>query len=597
MALKQYQQLAEQLIEDDKGLHSDYEKYENMVHGRWELPGDLRDVPGIHKVVITDPYDALNTMRRILAKQLPRVKIHPLAPNLETKRVTDMWEKGLTWLYDHTSDRRGIDLTSDLAWSAGLYGQIVGQVSYIPHEIKSRQAFKGDTGRLEQVLHDGPFIVELHNPKFTHVLRSSYGVEGVLTKKFMRASEALSFWGERADQLKAKLTKMSDVEKYKATVTQYDWWNDKHRCTWILVNNPSTVISGPSDDGAITIFDEDHGLEFFPWFARITGTGFEHDVRYKINPMLKPVVDTGLYETANALETMIMSKAIKLFGRPSLKEEGLNPAEAQINYSPDNMGEILKAPPGNQVGELRQDVLDQALLAMADREAARMDKSTVSRLLQTGEFPSGMAASAINIVTQSAVESIGPHKRLAEQAIEDIIRLNLLWIHKDGVPLVIDGAAGMNEPQVIIDPNDINPNAIYVDVELTAVAPTDQVARANAGNMMAQMGYPMERVFEQMGETDPQQAMKEARREQFMAAMHREKLADIELRIQAKQAQLQLQVQQQQAQMQQVGQTPPTGAEGQGFNPAAGGNSAVPASGATFEQQMGATRNGQGLPI
>ena len=50
-------------------------------------------------------------------------------------------------------------------------------------------------------------------------------------------------------------------------------------------------------------------------------------------------------------------------------------------------------------------------------------------------------------------------------------------------------------------------------------------------------------------------------------------------------------------QPQQPGQTPETGASGQGFNPAAGGESAVPSTGATFEKQRGTTRNGIPLPV
>ena len=112
----------------------------------------------------------------------------------------------------------------------------------------------------------------------------------------------------------------------------------------------------------------------------------------------------------------------------------------------------------------------------------------------------------------------------------------------------------------------------------------------------------MERVFEQLGETDPQQAMKEARREQFITAKHQSKLADIARETAIKDAQAQMQIQmaaqqqmaQQQAQTQQpVGQTPPTGMEGQGANMNAGGTP----SGATFEQQRGATRNGTPLPV
>jgi hypothetical protein len=167
----------------------------------------------------------------------------------------------------------------------------------------------------------------------------------------------------------------------------------------------------------------------------------------------------------------------------------------------------------------------------------------------------------------------------------------------------VDGASTQNQQQVIVDPIDINPSYIYVDVELTAVAPTDQVARANAGNMLMQMGYPVEKVFEQVGETDGSAAMKQAWKEQFMTKMVGAKLAEIDLEVQRKSAEMQMQLQQQaqqQAQQQQAqsaqnsqaGQTPPTGAEGSGFDQSMGGSS----TGATFEDQTGTTRGGTPLP-
>jgi hypothetical protein len=597
-SFKNISTLDNQLILDDQLLHASYVEYENMVHGRWNLPSGLSDVPGIHKVVTTDPYDAMSTLRRVLSKNQPKISIHPIAPNSETKEKTDAMERGMAWIYKQSSSRRPTDLTADLAWSAGLYGQCIGQVIDIKNEIGARKSFKGETKELQRALIGGPFLVELHNPKFVHIERSSYGIESVLTKKVIKASEAVSFWGERAKPLNAALAKMKPAERDKAYVTVFDHWAKDERWVYMFVRDNPNTNATPIDGEAIKIIEgENPDMEFMPWFARMTGSGLEGSTLETIQPMLKPVFDSGMWHTQCTIETMVMSKSIKLFGRPTLKEEGNNPAKAEVDYGPESMGDILKAPVDNTVSELRQDVLDQALLVMGDRVASRMDKATLSRLLQTGEFPSGMAASAINIVTQSAVEGLGPFKRVAEQAIEDIVRLELLHIHYAGEQYVVDGAAQTGQQQIVIDPVDINPSYIYVDVELTAVVPTDQVARANAGNMLMQMGYPVEKVFEQIGEVDGSAAMKQAMKEQFITKMFGEKLADIDLRVQMKAAQAQLQMQQQaqaaaqSAQNSQAGQTPPTGMEGQGANPAAGGSSA----GTTFESQTGGTRDGTPL--
>lgn len=601
MSLKTIQTLAKQCIEDDKLLHGIYNQYENMVHGRWNLPDGLT-AAGIHKVVISDPYDAMNSLRRILARDIPKFKVHPIAPTEGSKAVANRLEKGLVWMYKQAAERRDTDLTADLAWSVGLYGQGIGQVVYLPNEIEAREAFKGDTRGLQDALQDGPFLVETHNPKYVHIIRNSYGLQGVLTKKILRATEAMSFWGEYAGSLKRKIDKMSDDERYKAYVTQYDYWEKGKRTVWCLISEHANTIMEPDDKSAVKIMvEEDYGLPFLPWFARLTGSGLEQETKDKIQPMLKTLVDTGLYETQNTLETMIMSKAIKLYGRPTLVEEGPNPAESQVDYAPENLADTLKAPPGNTVRPLDQQVLDQALLAMSDRGSSRIDKSTVARLLQTGEFPSGMAATAINIVTQSAVESIGPFRRATEFCIADIAKLMLRHIHADGKPLVLDGAS--DAAQLIIGPNDINPQYLYLEAELTSVGPSDDVALANAAQMWANIGMSQEKIFERAGNTDPREVIKQRHREQFEEALHQSKLADIARDTAAKDAQMQMQLQMQMMQaqaaaqpQQQVAQTAGSGMSGQGVNPAAGGMSAVnPGGNATFEAMRGTTRDGTPL--
>src|SRR3990167_3229405 len=267
MSLKSVQAFAAQRVEDDMPLHTLYGKYEDMVHGRWALPAGLSNVAGIHKTVISDPYDAMNSMRRILSRHIPKFTVHPMAPTEGSKQEANLQEKGIAWMYKQASERRDPDLTEDIAWVAGLYGQVIGQVSYLPHEIEAREAFKGDVSGLREAMRQGPFQVELHNPKYAHVVRTSNGLEGVLTKKLVRATEALSFWGDYAGSLKRKLSKLSEDELYKSYLTLYDYWNGgKERTVWGILDNRPNIMHAPNDDNAIAIMDEeDYGLEFLPW--------------------------------------------------------------------------------------------------------------------------------------------------------------------------------------------------------------------------------------------------------------------------------------------------------------------------------------------
>jgi hypothetical protein len=55
-----------------------------------------------------------------------------------------------------------------------------------------------------------------------------------------------------------------------------------------------------------------------------------------------------------------------------------------------------------------------------------------------------------------------------------------------------------------------------VDVELTADVPADNVSKINAASIaVRELGYSRQRGLEQIGETDPVEAMKEARQEQL----------------------------------------------------------------------------------
>lgn len=612
MNIKEIKKLADVVIKDNVDLHNQYLAMENMVHGIWALPGDLEDTEGVHKVVNNDPYNAMNALRRVMSKDLPKIKMHPLAPNLATRDKTDNMERGLKWMYKQLSKRRETDLTADLAWASGLYGQIIGETIFVPDEIEAYEAMGADTSQLKRWMAlSGPFMVDLHNPRNAFVFRNGWVNEGLLTRKTMRIQEALGFWGKRASGLEEKLNGLSPAEQKRAWVTIFDYRDDKERYVWGVVlqhssdRTPTEHASPIETQSSVTIMERAKHEKPFPnWFGRITGNGMESQTEYKVNPMLKTIVDTGLWDTANSVETMIMSKAIKLFGRSGLAEEGPNPLPTEQDFDAENMGDILKVSPGNTIKPLAQEVLDEALLLLSDRTKQEMDRSTVSRLLQTGEFPAGTAASAINIITQSALESIGPFKRHVEGVIEDILSHMLMHIHYSGEALVVDGAASLGQPQIIIEPADINPDYIYIDAELTAVMPTDMVARANAGRMMTEMGFPRARVLEQQGVQDPLQAMKEARQEQFLDAKHAQKLARIEmetqLEMQAAQMQMQMQAQQmaqqQQQQVQGSAQPPGTPLSGDGFNQAAGGQSVNDVTNASFENQTGQARDGTPLP-
>src|SRR3989304_5858557 len=101
--------------------------------------------------------------------------------------------------------------------------------------------------------------------------------------------------------------------------------------------------------------------------------------------------------------------------------------------------------------------LDQSLAAIAQRVGERISKSTVPRVLQTGDFPSGTAFATLNLATQSGIKALAPYKELAEDALAEIFTLMLNWVGDSGEEL--EGFAkngdGLSEP-IRLGPRDFD---------------------------------------------------------------------------------------------------------------------------------------------
>jgi len=149
-------------------------------------------------------------------------------------------------------------------------------------------------------------------------------------------------------------------------------------------------------------------------------------------------------------------------------------------------------------------------------------------------------------------------------------------------------------------------------VELTPDVPLDRQQRVNTAIVMArELKWPTTKILEELGETNPEGAIKDWMMEQLTFAEHAGlmQLIQAETSGALQQAAMQMaqgMMQQQQESMGQAGETglpeqqptpgsPPgiPGAEGMGFNPAAGGQPPMAMQpGATFEQMTGETRGG-----
>ncbi len=615
-SLSHYTRIAKKMVGDNKARNDMFAYVEEAEYGNYDLPDEMSALPWIHKVVSSDPHDAIRTGTRVLSSVQPRIKVHPLLGDPTNKKRADEIEQMLSWWYAGASKRGRATVTRDLVKSALRYDEICAQVVYLPHQEKVLKGMGGSDKRLKYAKRKGPFAIVVHNPKQVYSTFSTWGLESVLLVKHQPVHEVLAFWGSKVDKLKAYYESGADEFNY---VTVYDYTTLDVRVVWCVPGSGSTFLIDDLErtgGGGIEIMMEENELYFIPWVVQVGGTNLEEKPEHARIPLLYSIYRTKQWETQNIVETLFISEAIALAAAPRSEKSGPNPDDGvRLDYG--DPGGSVEVAPGHGYKPLAPPPIDQNLMVIADRTQGRIEKSTVAGVLQGGG--GGTSGLAMNLQTQNALGSLKPYKETAEKALADIYTQMLWWIAAGDEPVPAYGTGDNAGVQLSIEPTEIAVDAIYIDVELTADAPTDRMQRINgAAIAVAQLGLSREKGLADIGVTRPSEVLRQATFEKLYDAQIQGELVKIqaaaemqiqEMQMQMEQARQQAAQQQAQPQVQQFqgqgqGQAPlqaapgvaPPGLEqlgGQGMNPAMGGNPAqMFAPEATREGQTGLDRSG-----
>jgi hypothetical protein len=462
----------------------------------------------------------------VLSSVAPRISLQPLGPSAESRAAADKIERALAWHFRNASRRRRASVLRDVGLSALLYDEVVAQVVYLPEQIAAMKAFKGETGRLEAARRFGPFAILVRNPQQVHVRYSDWMPEAVLLKRVTPVQEALDFWGSKAKKLGEVASKAARGKGARRRGSQgelkyctvYDYMDLEERVVWAVPQELGGAAMSPigESDGAegVEILREGHGLGFLPWAAKVGGSTLEEEPGRQRMPLLNSVWQAGQWDTQNIVETLMTSEVIAYAAAPRMKIEG--PSDGvEVDYG--EPGRPAYVPPGHALSAMAPPGLDQSLALVAQQVGERIGKSTVPRILQTGDFPSGTGFATLNLATQSGIKALAPYKELAEEALAEVFTLMLNWVKQSGEPLVTFGRGSAKRgEQILVKPSDFDIDNLHVDVELTADVPADNVSKINAASIaVRELGYSRQRGLEQIGETDPVEAMKEARQEQL----------------------------------------------------------------------------------
>ena len=624
--IEHFVEIANEMIERYGTLRIMQDKLDRMSRLEWNRPPGM-NAPWMRDFKTTAPYDAVRAGVRVLSGLDEDVTIDPYAfPEMtegdltSAKLKANAWEMALKWQMNRAARRRAI-LRQDVTRSALMYDEIVGQVIHLPTQIKAIKKMGGKTNRQEAALRYGDFAVLLRNPKSVYTRYSDYMLEAVLYTAVKRPEDIQAFWN--SPDLGALIENGEASKKW----VLFDYVDYDRRVVFCYPGetvqriNPGGVIElengkeGVAPE-AIELMNESWEYDFLPWACVIGGTQLDQAPENSRFPLLYGILQADQWNNTNIIGTLMMSEAIAEAARPDVARQGIQPDSIEATYG--QPGGTWDVPAGHTVTPMPDKGLDPALREALDRQLGDMSRATIPQVLVNAESMPNEPFAGFNQRIQQAMASLMPYKFLSERWFEDAYRLMLYWAKESDKSIVGYGRSKDKElsPSIYeIMPKDIDKNSIYLKVELQADVPIDKQQRMmTAIQASRELKMPTRDVLEMLGDTNPEQTLKEWMTEQMDMAYFNGVLEKIQfdasqaLEQQRAQAQLQAQVQQAQgmieqqaAQAQQAQQapqpgTPPgiPGAEGQGFNPAAGG---IPpqmgAPGATMEGQTGMTRGGE----
>jgi hypothetical protein len=585
--------IAEGLIDSYADRNDLFKRIDDMFQKRWNFPPGMPE--WVMKVVSTDPHDAILTTVRTFATLEPRFKIAPMLPNQANRDRANQIETALRYNFKQAGRRNDAKIEWDVMMSAVLYAEVAAQVIYLPYQEKILDAMGKDTRRIKAAKKNGDFAFIIHNPANVYPEWSEYGLEGVLTARVQTVDEFRATWGKLAK----KIVSDADYDEGKVSyVTSFDYINYERRCVWGVYSDSMDI---KTQGGGIKILDEENKLGFIPFAIRRWGNSMSADPKERVMPLLASVYDSGQWDMLNVFSSLDASLAIKRAAQPQYAAETPPGTSVQLDNT-EPVG-VVDLPQGTRnFTPLPGQQVDQRLGTQKAQFQSGIWQSTVSRTLQTLEFPSGTAYSSVNQILSTATNALAPYKLLGQNALADIAHQMLCWIKYYGdayntVDLYgqYDDKTRMGQ-EVRITSDTIDPDALQVEVILTADIPVDKLQQINGAVLLKQnFRIPEAELIEDIGFGDPAELAKRRDLEDYRTAYIQTDLQRIQMAAQLEMQQQQMQMQAQQAQQSQAMEqeqqarmqeeqmaaaqaNASPGNEnlgGPGFNPAGGGTPAV----------------------
>jgi len=538
--IKDYQNIMAVAIEAGKAKNNMLREIDKLWNCEWELPEGLAGKDWVRAFRLTGPHDAMFAAARTFSDKDPFIDIQPLSPI--DKENAESIETVLKWHLSRAKRRAPKDPIYEIMVNAVKYSEVAFQVLYLPHELKRPGS------RLKTISGGGDFAFRVHNPQNVYAKYSDYGLEGVGVTSLMTASSVANMFDKdnkgviaMKKKISSGLAKGESLESVMddTWISYFDYTNHEDRGIWGTISNNKLVVETADPD--FVFMDEPHDLNFFPWVYR------KDD-----HPLMKPVIDAGLYGNACTLATLRYYITITRVAQAGSWSKTASGEGVEVDYT--DPGGQVKLRHGDEFGVLQPAQIDPNINMLIESVNADIRQATVAEALTTIEkfAGGGTPFSTVNAILQAAISSLSPITKLGEAALEDGLYQMLHWIKKSGKMTIGYRTSDKNRDnpeqsigaQVVIDPEQIDPDNTYIKVTLQADTPSDKQQRINMANEMLNLGVTPQYAMETNGIDFTEQNYND-----FLEWKYAQ--AEVEADVQRIMMQPQLEVQQMQIQQQQ----------------------------------------------
>lgn len=591
--LSYYIGAAREAIKNDDERDATYQKIHEASSSIFENPPELKALPWIQdrKFVTTAPADALNAAIRTFAARMPRIEIQPLSDAPEEYDRVEQLEEVMKWEFVRMNMLGRKSPHWKVVEYAMKYCAVAIETSYLPFIYKGKE----NDPRIKEALRSRSFRWSVHDPSHVHVRESDEILECVVNCDVMTAQQLIDKYGEDNSGIQEMLSRFEKDDPYALNQTyfsHYDYTDWGARAVWISDNSGATYLNRDVSNG-IEIMRKERTVSFLPWV-----------VVDNEEPILKQMVDAGLWENVNILRTMQFSKAVDMAAHPEYWIQTPDGTLRNVSIDNTNPNQPLVTGPGVNVQKLVPPQIDPQLSVLNSAAEQEVFRTTVAQILASVEKYAGTQNfSVVNAMLNAAVAQLSLAQMVAERAETLAMIQNFRWIEETEIPLVgfrtyTKGEGKAKGQEVAVKPNDFDTEYLYLSVKLNPSTVMDkQTEINNAINKVERLGMSTKMAWDELGmenyDLSMSQKSEEMLYQSMLQAKSKELLMQPDLKAQAMQQQM-AQAQQMQAQQMQQGAQQSQFAAQQGMDTRAGGPPAtMPGQGR--EQLTGQAASGQNI--